>query len=126
MKYQLQLFYIIHIFQISLKLLEETDFDEKELKKHLRIVKLKFLNSKYKNSSSINNRQVLKLLHLITFEDNLESNTINRSTLNTIKLLKENINKNTKTLVPHTPVFSSSFTETWALNVLYNLFKNKK
>jgi hypothetical protein len=88
MKYQLQFFYIIHIFQISLHLSEKNEFDKKELEKHLRSVKLKVLNSNYKNSPNISKRQMLKLLHLISFEDHLEQNTLNRATFNTLELLK--------------------------------------
>jgi hypothetical protein len=126
MKYQLQLFYIIHIFQISLNLLEKSEFDKTEIKKHLRNAKLKFLNSTYKNSVNINNRQILKILHLIHFEEALDQNNLNRSNLNTLQLLKSNIHDQTYTIIPNTPVFSNSFTQTWAINLMYNLFKHKK
>jgi|688.fasta_scaffold768358_2 hypothetical protein len=126
MKYQLQLFYIIHIFQISLHLSEKNEFDKKELEKHLRSVKLKVLNSNYKNSPNISKRQMLKLLHLISFEDHLEQNTLNRATFNTLELLKLTINEHTCKIIPNTPLFSNSFNQTWGISIMYNLFKNKR
>ena len=109
-----------------MNLLEKNEFDKKELKKHLRNTKLKFLNSTYKNSITINNRQILKILHLIHFEEVLDQNNLNRSDLNTLEILKSNIHDQTYTIIPNTPVFANSFNQTWAINLMYNLFKHKK
>lgn len=127
MKYQIQLFYILHIFQASLHLLEKNDIhNNKELKKHLRNVKLKFLNSRYKNAYNLNTRQILKVLYLINFEDRVEQNVLNRANVNTLEFLKLNINKYSSKIIPNTPIFSNSFNQTWGISIIYNLFKNKK
>ena len=102
------------------------------LVQNLKFFKFKILKKtteKTQNTSKeyeINNREVLKILHLISFEEKLQNNSLTRSSLNLLSLLNLNINTCTNKLVQYNPIFKNTYNHTVSINILYNIFKTQK
>ena len=74
----------------------------------------------------INSREILIILYLINFEENLQNNSLNRYFLNQLHLLSLTINKYTDNKVSYKPIVKSAYNHTFIIMLLYNLYKDRR
>lgn len=111
--------------------MEKNQLQIKEFELHLKTLKFKILHNKKKhethntNTSNIDNRQFLKTLYLINFQDKLEGKMLNRSVINLLNLLKSDVNTYICDVASENPAFTNEYTQTFNINMLYKLHKIK-
>lgn len=74
----------------------------------------------------INNREILKILHLLSFEEKLQNNLLTRSSLNLLFLLNLNVSTSTNSLLNYNKLFKNIYNHTISINILYKVFKTQK
>jgi hypothetical protein len=104
----------------------------KNVNQDVKELKFKILyntnKKKLKNAHSyeLNNREILKSLYLISFEENVQNNSLNRTSLNLLNLLSLKINKYTNNLITHNHIFKRTYNNTISLTLLYKIYKLRK
>jgi hypothetical protein len=98
----------------------------------LKLFKFKTLKKATKKNQTplieyeIHNRELLKILYLISFEERLQNNSLNRSSLNLLGLLNLNVDRSTNSLLNYNQIFKNLYNTTISINLLYKLFKTQK
>ena len=101
------------------------------LNKKWKYLKFKILhntNKKITNSNiyQLNDREILKILYLITFEDNLQNNFLNRASLKLLNVLSLNINTYKNNIITNNIIFKRTYSNTISLLLLYKLYRLKQ
>lgn len=110
--------------------MEKNNLKEKSLKQNSKNFKFKILyntnqkNFTISNKNNITTREILKILYLLNFEEELENNVLNRNDLNLLNLWNLHINKYTNTDLSYNPIFKNTYNYTFSIIVLYKLYKS--
>lgn len=127
MKTSNQLFYLLNIFHSSIQTLEKNNVKTKTLKQDLKNLKFKILyNIKPTHNPTISSREILKILYLISFEENIQNNSLNRNSLNLLNAMTKNADNYMNKLIYYNPAFKHAYTHTFILTILYKLCKSRK
>lgn len=132
MKKQNNLSFLLKIFFCSIHTTQKKNQEINNLNLNLKKLKFKILYNTNKklitnsNDLKINSREILTLLYLINFEENLQNNSLNRHFLNQLHLLSLNINKYTNNLVNYNPIFKNEYNHTFIIVLLYKLYKVRR
>lgn len=132
MKKQNNLSFLLKIFFCSIQTTQKKNQEINNLNLNFKKLKFKILYNTNKklirnsNDLTVNSREILTLLYLINFEENLQNNSLNRHFLNQLHLLSLNINKYTNNVVNYNPIFKNEYNHTFIIVLLYKLYKVRK
>ncbi len=121
----------VEIFFSSLKILEKNRINIPNFKNNLKNIKFKILYNantksvKNVHTSNINNRDLIKLIYLINFEETFEPNSLSRTSFSLLTLLNENIDLFTNNIWPDNKAFRQIYNQTMSINILYTIYKIK-
>lgn len=124
--------YLLEIFSSSIEILEKNKIQASYFKTHLKKIKFKILHNideystKRLDTSLRSYREILKILYLTNFEDNLDQNALNRINCNKLHLLTNNINKYTYNIWCDNPTFRDIYNQTFSISILYKMYKIQK
>jgi hypothetical protein len=130
MKEDLYLWNLLKLFESSIQILEKNSFQNKTTSNELKKLKFKWLYNQKKQPRqkklTYKNRECLKTLYLINFEDILDNNLLNRAEVNLLNLLKLNINNYNISILPTEANLLEIYSQTFSINLLYKLHKIRK
>lgn len=129
MKEDLYLWKLLKLLESSIQILEKNNLQTKPISNELKKLKFKWLHDQkkpFQNRRTYKNRECLKTLYAINFEDILDNNALNRSEVNLLNLLKLNINTHHKSILPTESNLLEVYNQTFSINLLYKMHKIKK
>ena len=130
MKKNTYLCQVIELFEHSIENVEQTTVQKKTLSNQLKSFKFKCLNDPknqpLKNISRYKNKEALKTLYFINFEEPVDQNLLNRAEINLLSVLKYNFNKYNKSIFSTEEIMLDKYDNTFSINLLYKLHTLKK
>lgn len=130
MKEDLYLWNLLKLFESSIQILEKNSLQNKTTSNELKKLKFKWLYNQKKQPRekilTYKNRECLKTLYLINFEDILDNNLLNRAEVNLLNLLKLDINNYNTSILPTEVNLLEIYSQTFSINLLYKLHKIKR